>query len=416
LELYNELSRTVETFRPLTDTATIYVCGITPYDTTHLGHAFTYLSYDVLIRYLEYQGYYVRYVQNVTDIDDDIIRKGREVGENWLALGNRWTRHFIEDLTRLNVRPPDVYPRATDVISQMFEAIQTLIAKGHAYEANGNVYYAVASNPNFGKVSGLTAEEWLPIANERGNVPNDPNKRAPLDFVLWQAAKPGEPTWESPWGKGRPGWHIECSTMARTYLGDIIDVHGGGSDLQFPHHECETAQACGVTGQNVFARFWMHTAMVRYQGEKMSKSLGNLIWARDLMEQYNEDTVRILLSRHPYHQVWEYDAAELAPAQARAQRLLDALAAQGGDGVPVPVARSVSEFEAAMDDNLATSRALDVLDGMALAIQRAAAANRNVSGAQQTLRKLSSVFGLRLGSAIELRVQQGWDAHYQRFI
>jgi L-cysteine:1D-myo-inositol 2-amino-2-deoxy-alpha-D-glucopyranoside ligase len=416
LELYNELSRSVETFRPLTGTATIYVCGITPYDTTHLGHAFTYLSFDVLIRYLEYQGYPVRYVQNVTDIDDDILRKGKEVGEDWLALGNRWTRHFIEDLKRLNVRPPDVYPRATDVVPQMFEAIQTLIANGHAYEANGNVYYDVASDPDFGKVSGLAPDEWLPIANERGNVPDDPNKRAPLDFVLWQAAKPGEPVWQSPWGPGRPGWHIECSTMAKTYLGEIIDVHGGGSDLQFPHHECETAQACGVTGQDVFARFWMHSAMVRYQGEKMSKSLGNLVWARDLMNQYNEDTVRILLSRHPYHQVWEYDAAELAPTQAMAQRLLEALAAPGGSGVPVPVARYVSEFEAAMDDNLATDRALAVLDGMARDIQHAAAAERDLSVAQATLRRLCAVFGLRLDGDIEPRVQQGWDLHYQRFV
>jgi L-cysteine:1D-myo-inositol 2-amino-2-deoxy-alpha-D-glucopyranoside ligase len=357
LRLYNAQNGALEALKPVGDVVTIYVCGITPYDTTHLGHAFTYLSFDVLIRYLEYKGFEVRYVQNVTDIDDDILKRGAQVGEDWLALGNRWTRHFVEDLEALNVRPPDVFPRATDVISEMFDAIQTLIDKGYAYEVDGNVYYEVDKNSDFGKVSGLPSEDWLTIANERGNVPDDPHKRHALDFVLWQAEKPGEPSWESPWGKGRPGWHIECSTMAKTYLADVIDIHGGGSDLSFPHHECETAQACGVTGEPIFAQFWMHTAMVHYQGEKMSKSLGNLIWARELLKEHTADAVRLLISKHPYDEVWEYDAAELEPADRLAALLLAAVQVQGGGGAALDPSGMVAEFEAAMDENLATDSA-----------------------------------------------------------
>jgi L-cysteine:1D-myo-inositol 2-amino-2-deoxy-alpha-D-glucopyranoside ligase len=416
LRLYNEQSRSLEPFKPLGDTATIYVCGITPYDTTHLGHAFNYLSFDVLMRYWEYLGYPVRYVQNVTDIDDDIIRKGKQVGEDWLALGNRWTRHFIEDMKALNVRPPDVYPRATDVIAEIQDNVQTLIDKGYAYAANGNVYYHVATNPQFGQVSGLEQDQWLPIANERGNVPDDPHKKDPLDFVLWQAQKEGEPAWASPWGMGRPGWHIECSTMSILHLGQVIDVHGGGGDLSFPHHECETAQSIGITGQPVFARFWMHAAMVRYQGEKMSKSLGNLIWARDLLQSHTADAVRILVNSHPYNETWEYDASELGPADEFASLLLSAVKVVGGGGPALPATEAVHAFEAAMDDNLNTRQALAALGGLADRIFAGTLAGSSVSEAQDTLRRLATVFGLRLDGLIESRVIQGWNTHYQRFL
>jgi len=415
LRLYNEQSRAVKPFSPLGDVVTVYVCGITPYDTTHLGHAFTYLSFDVLIRYLEYKGLSVRYVQNVTDIDDDVLRKAKEVGEDWLALGNRWTRHFMEDMIALNVRPPDVFPRATDVIPEMHQHIQRLLDRGYAYVANGNVYYHVASNPDFGQVSGLPQAQWLPTANERGNVPDDPNKRDPLDFVLWQAHKPGEPSWDSPWGAGRPGWHIECSTMAATYLGDVIDIHGGGGDLAFPHHECETAQACGASGQDVFARFWMHTAMVRYQGEKMSKSLGNLIWARDLLKEHSPDAVRILISRHPYHETWEYDASELGPADELAARLLEASGVCGGGGAVLDDHQAISAVASALDDNLNTREALKALGDLASEIIEGAPRGESVADAQDTLRRLATIFGLRLGADIEPRVREGWKAHYARF-
>jgi len=415
LRLFNEQTGRMERFCPLSDVVTIYVCGITPYDTTHLGHAFTYLSFDILIRYWEYLGYRVRYVQNVTDIDDDVLRKSKEVGENWLVLGNRWTAHFIRDMRDLNVRPPDYFPRATGAIPQMLDAIQTLIHKGHAYVVDGNVYYEVSSARGFGRVSRLPEEQWLPTANERGNSPDDPNKRHPLDFVLWQAQKSGEPAWDSPWGKGRPGWHIECSTMAAAYLGDEIDVHGGGGDLAFPHHECETAQMCGVTGKDRFARFWMHTAMVRYQGEKMSKSLGNLIWVRDLLTHHAPDAVRILVNRHPYHETWEYDESELAPADQTAERLRLAAQAQGGSGPDVDWKQAVSSFEAAMDDNLNTRAAADVLDRLAGEIVSAAEEGRSVEAAQAALRRLGTVFGLRFGGTADGLVQAGWGQHMQRF-
>ena len=416
LRLYNEQTEQLETFEPLETPVKIYVCGITPYDTTHLGHAFTYLSFDVLIRYLEYLGYPVRYVQNVTDIDDDILRKSQEVGEDWLTLGNRWTRHFIEDMQALNVRPPDVYPRATEVIPQMFPAIQTLIDKGYAYVADGNVYYHVAANPDFGQVSKLPREQWLPIANERGNIPDDPHKRDPLDFVLWQAQKPGEPAWESPWGKGRPGWHIECTVMALTYLGQVIDIHGGGADLSFPHHECETAQACGVTGKPLFAHFWMHTAMVRYEGEKMSKSLGNLVWARDLLREHSADAVRILVNRHPYYETWEYTDKELPAADALADKLLQAARVEGGRGMELSPEEAIVALEEALNDNLNTRQALAALEDLAERILTAARRGQAVHEAQKALHKLGGIFGLRLGKEIEPRVRQGWQTHYQKFL
>ena len=416
LKLRDENNGVLKPFRPVREgQVTVYVCGITPYDTTHLGHAFTYLSFDVLIRYLEYLGYAVRYVQNVTDIDDDILRKAAETGEDWLALGNRWTRHFIEDLRRLNVRPPDAYPRATETIAAIQAHVQALIDAGHAYVAGGNVYYAVESFAAFGAVSQLQASEWLPIANERGNVPDDPNKRRPLDFVLWQAQKPGEPAWDSPWGPGRPGWHIECSTMSSAHLGEVIDIHGGGADLRFPHHECETAQMCGVTGRDEFVHHWLHTAMVCYQGEKMSKSLGNLIWARDLLQEHTADAVRILVTNHPYHETWEYDAAELPPADERAAHLMQAVRASGGEGDALEPEPHIAAFCRAMDEDLDTRSAIEALVALASAILQAAGQNRDVRAAQRELRRLATVFGLVLDGDIEPRVAAGWDAHHRRF-
>jgi len=417
LKFRNELSGELEPFVPLqAGQVTIYVCGITPYDTTHLGHAFTYLSYDDLIRYLEYQGYTVRYVQNVTDIDDDVLRKAHEVGEDWHKLGNRWTYHFIQDLRDLNVRPPDAYPRATETIPDMFPAIEAMIQQGKAYVADGNVYYHVAAFPDFGQVSGLAQQEWLPIANERGNHPDDPHKRDPLDFVLWQAQAPGEPAWPSPWGPGRPGWHIECSTMVMKYLGETIDIHGGGADLAFPHHECTSAQARTVSGQPFFARYWLHTAMVRYQGEKMSKSLGNLIWARDLMRSYGADAVRVLVHNHPYDEAWEYNAAEMAPAVDLVSKLQTAVGVQGGDRMTVAAEPHISRFEAAMDDNLNTRQALQALARFAADITRAASGGYDVQDAQAALRKLAGIFGLTLGASIEPRVAAGWGVHLARFL
>lgn len=416
MRLYNTLTRSVELFAPQAQTATIYVCGITPYDTTHLGHIFTYATFDVLIRYLEFNGYAVNYTQNVTDIDDDILKKAKEVDEDWQALGNRWTAHFIRDNQELNVRPPDHFPRATETIASMIEIIERLLAAGVAYESGGNVYFHIDDWHEYGKLSRLPRQEMLPIANERGNVSDDPHKLDPLDFVLWQAQADDEPAWESPWGAGRPGWHIECSTMATAYLGNTIDIHGGGSDLIFPHHDSEIAQAEAATGQKPFARFWMEIAMVRHEGEKMSKSLGNLVMVRDLLEGYSADALRLYLARHHYRQPWSHDIEELDQAELLALSLRQAVAAESGSGAVLDATTARARFTEAMDDDLDSPSALRALAQLADEIVDGAERQYNVQAAQQTLRNLSSIFGLRLDRAEpEERVVAGWDRHLDRF-
>lgn len=416
MRLYNPISQQTETFVPQGDVVTIYTCGITPYDTTHLGHAFTYNVSDILIRYLEYHGHTVRYVQNVTDIDDDILRKSKEMGEDWMALGNRWIRHFLEDLRALNMRPPDVYPRATEVMADIIEAVEKLVKVGAAYVQNGSVYYHTESWERFGELSHLSKDEMLVTANERGNNPDDPNKRDPLDFVLWQAQSPGEPGWDSPWGPGRPGWHIECSSMSSKFLGDTIDFHSGGGDLLFPHHECEIAQMEPITGKKPFVRFWLHAAMVRHEGEKMSKSLGNLVWARQLLETYHPDALRLYIATHHYQTEWSYDEGKLAWAARIVKRLAQAAGALSGDGSALDTSGFETDFIAAMDDNLNSPAAIGVLDDMAVHTLVALQAGRDVRAAQRTIRALSTVFGLRLDAEQpEPRVMAGWTEHLKKF-
>jgi L-cysteine:1D-myo-inositol 2-amino-2-deoxy-alpha-D-glucopyranoside ligase len=392
------------------------MCGITPYDTTHLGHAFTYTVADVLVRHLESRGLTVRYAQNVTDIDDDILRKAAEVGEDWRALGNRWTAHFIRDMQSLNVRPPDVYPRATDVIPDIVAAVGALVERGLAYVSGGSVYYRVDAWPRFGRLSHLPRSAMLAVANERGNRPGDPGKRDPLDFVLWQGHAPGEPAWDSPWGPGRPGWHIECSAMSTRFLGETIDIHGGGSDLVFPHHECEIAQVEPLAGRAPFVRLWLHTAMVEHAGAKMSKSLGNLVMVRDLLERGSADAVRLYLGRHHYRRTWAHDPDELAGAEALARTLRDAATAAGGRGEALDASAAGARFAAAMNDDLDTPSAVDGLARLAGETLSAARAGRRVAAAQAVLRRLAQVFGLRLDApGIEPRVLDGWNAHLARF-
>jgi cysteinyl-tRNA synthetase len=420
MNLYNSMSRRVEQAALDREPITFYVCGITPYDTTHLGHAFTYCVADMLIRYLEYRGRRVLYVQNVTDIDDDILREAKKRDEgDWRAVGNRWTRHFIRDMQALNVRPPDHYPRATDVVPEIITAVQALIDAGVAYAANGAVYYSVAAFPEFGKLSHIPRDEMLPVANERGNNPNDPNKRDPLDFVLWQAHAPGEPSWDSPWGPGRPGWHIECSSMVARFLGDTIDLHSGGGDLQFPHHECEIAQIEPISGKQPFVRHWLHTAMVEMDGEKMSKSLGNLVMVSDLLQRYSADALRYYLADHHYREAWEYDAAHLDEAAAAVLELAAAAAATGAadaPGTPLNTTATTDAFAAAMENDLDTRTALRLLRRLAGAIVEAARSGQRIDAAQNELRRMATVFGLRLGAAEpEPRVVEGWAEHLKRF-
>lgn len=417
MNLYSSLTRAAQAFEPLGDVVTVYLCGITPYDTTHLGHAFTSAAADVLIRYLEYHGLRVKYVQNVTDVDDDILKKAAGLRQDWKQLGDYWTAHYIQDMLRLNMRPPDEFVRATDAIDQIIEQVKALLGAGVAYTGDGNVYFNIDAWEEFGKLSRLGRDEMLPIANERGNRPDDPHKRDPLDFVLWQAQAPGEPAWKSPWGPGRPGWHIECSTMATHFLGPVVDVHIGGEDLVFPHHECEIAQVEPVTGKKPFVRYWMHTAMVRYEGEKMSKSLGNLVMARDLLEGFSPDALRYYLASHHYRSPWDHHEDEVRSCAARLEQLRQAVSISGGRSLDEQVADMPRRFEAAMDDDLNTPLALKRLDDMAESILAAAEAGKDVGPAQMKLRQLASVFGLVLDRpGPEPRVREGWGRHRQRFI
>lgn len=332
MQLFNSYSGQIETFKTIKQNeARIYVCGITPYDTTHLGHAFVYVTFDALVRFLKFKGYKVSYTQNVTDIDDDILKRAKRDGKNWQELGNYWTGHFLKDLKALNVQMPDHYIKATEAMQEIIEMIQILLHKGFAYEVNGNVYFEVAKFPEYGKLSKLPIQEMLELLKERGGNPEDQNKKAPLDFILWQKSATNEPFWDSPFSKGRPGWHIECSAMIKKTLGDqidpfdklrvngersrTIDIHGGGVDLIYPHHESELAQSESAFTKSPFVKYWMHVGMVSYKGEKISKSLGNLILISDLLKKYSPNAIRLMLLLNHYREPWEYTEEKMQKAQ-----------------------------------------------------------------------------------------------------
>ena len=397
MNLYNSASQSIEPLVARDNHLGVYVCGVTPYDTTHAGHAFTFLTFDILVRYLRHIGIDVTYVQNVTDIDDDIIRKAKEVGTTWDDLGRRETDKFLRDMVQLNALPFDHYMRATETIPEIVEIVQTLIANGNAYEVNGWVYFSVKSDPDFGKLSRIPRAEMLAVANERGNNPDDPNKQDPLDFVLWQAAAPDEPTWDSPWGKGRPGWHIECSAMSMKALGPTVDIHGGGADLIFPHHECEIAQSESASGNSPFTRYWMHVAMVEYQGEKMSKSLGNLVIASNVLENFSADAFRLYLFSHHYRTAWEYIDAEIEEWEDVARELQEAaetLSAQYGEQLDTSVFEDT--FFAALDNDLDTPAAIAELRRLSGEIL--ASEDIDFTRAQRLLIRCSAILGLTLSN------------------
>ncbi|GHO53069.1 cysteine--tRNA ligase [Ktedonobacter robiniae] len=393
MKLFNTLTQSIDPFTPLKQgLATIYVCGVTPYDTTHLGHAFTYVSFDTLIRYLEAQGITVRYVQNVTDIDDDVLRKARELNMAWDELGRRETARFLGDMDALNVRRPDVYARATDAIPDVVEIVQDLVEKGLAYVSEGCVFYSVKQDPDFGTLGraiGLNDyQSMLNVANERGNFPEDKRKHDPLDFVLWQAQAPGEPAWPSPWGPGRPGWHIECSAMSIRHLGQQIDIHGGGADLAFPHHACEIAQSEHYTSKKPFSQFWMHTGMVYQDGEKMSKSLGNLTLVSNLLKTYSPDVIRVTLQSHHYRQPWECTPEDLGKAQETIElfKQVRCLVGEESHGEDAQV-RAL--FQQAMENDLDTPTAVSGLREAAQTV----IANRDLNAGAEVIRQ-SRVLGL----------------------
>jgi len=383
----------------------LYVCGVTPYDTTHLGHAYTYLAFDVLHRYLEYLGYPVRYVQNLTDVDDDMLRHARERGEDYLDMGRRYTDRFRSDMTALNWLEPDVYPHATEHVPQMVAMIERLLEAGLAYRAGGYVYLSMAADPEFGSLAHVAPADRLALANERGNDPGLPGKRDPLDAVLWQPSLVDEPAWPSPWGDGRPGWHIECSAMSVTHLGTRFEMHGGGRDLAFPHHESERIQSEGATGVRPVVGHWVHSGMVHYADEKMSKSVGNLVMVHDLLDRWPADVIRLALIRHHYRADLTWTDQLAADAQLTVARWTRAVAgAQAAppdaSTLPEAVAALRGRALAALEEDLATPRvvaALEELADLALAPDRASS---DREAARSTLRDLATgVLGLRLEAA-----------------
>ena len=394
LKLYDTLSGHKVDFKPWDGhTVRMYVCGVTPYDTGHIGHAATYLTFDVLNRYCQYLGWRVKYVQNVTDIDDDILKRAKRDGEEWDQLGDRHTRQFVEDLSALNVLWPQAFPRASEEIEKIIEIAQNLLDNGYAYESGGNVYFRVSSDDDYGALGKYGWDEMIALSRERGADPDDPRKEGPLDFILWQGQQPGEPAWVSPWGAGRPGWHIECSAMAMRYLGPVIDVHGGGSDLIYPHHESEIAQSQHASGQEPFARVWMHIGMVRYQGEKMSKSLGNLALVRDVLREHSADALRLYLHSNHYREPWDYRDDGPADHEALASLLREAARLVSPDGARWDGEDFAARFRAALDDDLNTPAALVVLRELAGAIVDHAGRGDDVRAAQATLRQLATILG-----------------------
>jgi L-cysteine:1D-myo-inositol 2-amino-2-deoxy-alpha-D-glucopyranoside ligase len=353
MHLYDTAQQRVVPFTP-GPVVTLYTCGITPYDAAHLGHVETYLTYDILQRRLRDLGHETRCVRNVTDVDDDLLRKSRELGVYYLDLAAEETLRFDKNMAAMNLIPSYSEPRATSAISEILKIIGSLLEHGFAYESGGAVYFDVSSFPRYGQVSHYDRETMLRLSGERGGDNNDPNKRDPLDFVLWQPSLGDEPRWESRWGAGRPGWHVECSALAMRELGETIDIHGGGSDLIFPHHECEAAQSESVTG-SPFARLWMHVAMVRLNGEKMSKSLGNLVFVGDLLESHESDAIRLALLSQHYRVSFEWEHQFLLDAESRLARWR---CTGKGDGALEAVRRC-------LDNDLDTPGALILIDDAA---------------------------------------------------
>ena len=364
----------------------MYVCGITPYDSTHLGHAATYLSYDLLIRRLEDLGHTVQLVRNVTDVDDSILPKARELGIDFLELAEMEMDRFDQDMVALNTRRADAEPRATESIDDMIEIIEKLVDRGHTYTTEGTTYFDISTFPDFGKLSHLNEQEMVVLAAERGGRPDDPKQKTPLDFVLWQPSADDEPSWESPFGTGRPGWHIECSAMSMRALGPTIDIHGGGADLIFPHHECEIAQCESVNGEP-FSRYWIHAGLVAYQGTKMSKSLGNLVFVSELRKEIDPRAIRLALMAHHYRSDFEWFDEE----GPRAQRDLELLIRSGGGAQPVSEGPLIDEVRDALDDDLDTPRVCELLIREAQAIEKGTS-----SSPQGCLVAAASLCGIQL--------------------
>ena len=395
MKIYNTMSRRVDEFTPVGDEVKMYVCGITPYDHSHLGHAMSYVIFDVLRRYLEFRGYKVKHIQNYTDIDDRIIIRANAQGMSFDELAESYISEYEEEMRELNITPAHIYPRATREIPMIIEMVQALVDKGYAYAVeSGDVYFRVRKNADYGKLSGRDVDSMMAGAR----VEPGEEKEDPVDFALWKGAKPGEPSWDSPWGPGRPGWHIECSAMSYRYLGATLDIHGGGQDLIFPHHENEIAQAEAFTGTKPFVRYWVHNGWLTIDEEKMSKSLGNIVTVREALDRFGADGIRVFVLTAHYRAPLNYSEEALEGGKRAAERLRIAAGLPGGGGPPADIAEEEyrQRFIEAMDEDLNTSAALAALFDLAREINRARDEGRDVGRAQETLLELGGVLGLTL--------------------
>ena len=394
MKVYNTLSTREEEFVPQGDVVKMYVCGVTPYAECHLGHAMSYVVFDMVRRYLEFRGYRVKHVQNFTDIDDKIINRAQQSGVSPRELAEKFIAQYFVDMDRLNVQRAHVYPRATEEIPKIIEVVQGLMDKGHAYESQGDVYFRVKSDPDYGRLSHQSPDDLQ--AGSRVEVGIE--KEHPLDFALWKAAKPGEPWWESPWGKGRPGWHIECSAMSMRYLGETLDIHGGGQDLIFPHHENEIAQSEGFTGVTPFVKYWLHNGFVQLGGEKMSKSLGIFVTLKQALDRFSPDAIRLFILSSHYRSPINFSEEGVAAAEKGVERLRQAAFADsqrgsGDSSGAVDTEAFRQRFIEAMDHDFNSPQALAALFDLARDINRTIDHGANSQGAQQTLRELAGVLG-----------------------
>jgi cysteinyl-tRNA synthetase len=395
VKIYSTLSRQKEEFQPQGEEVTIYSCGVTPYAESHLGHAMNAIIFDTVRRYLIFRGYKVKFVQNITDVEDKIIDRANSLGIPPRELAEKYAKHYFEDMAALNVMKPDIIPYATEEIPKMLEVIKGLVEKGHAYPAKGSVYFRVRSMPDYGKLSKRTLDSMMAGAR----IEPGEEKEHPMDFALWKAAKPGEPAWDSPWGKGRPGWHIECSAMSLKYLGETIDIHCGGQDLIFPHHENEIAQSECFTGKKPFARIWMHNGLFQLGDQKMSKSLGNIIGIKQVLEKHSADGFRLFVLGSHYRNPLTLSEEAIEAAEHGAERLTQAYnnestARNAVEQIDVRTARQ--KFTEVMDDDFNTPQALAILFDLAREINHAGEKGADTADARHTLKELAGVLGLTL--------------------
>ncbi|MBI2979356.1 MAG: cysteine--tRNA ligase [Chloroflexi bacterium] len=404
MKVFNTLSGQKEEFLPQGNEVKMYVCGVTPYSDSHIGHAMSQVIFDVIRRYLRFRGHTVKYVQNITDIDDKIIERANRLSISTRELAEKYTNSYREDMTALNIEAPDKNPRATEEIAKMIEIIQGLVDKGYAYPAQGSVYFRVRNVPDYGKLSHRNFESMMAAEN----APGSDDKESPMDFVLWKAAKPGEPAWPSPWGEGRPGWHIECSAMSLKYLGDTIDIHGGGQDLIFPHHENEIAQSESFTGVKPFVKYWLHNGLVQIGQEKMSKSLGNLVTIKEALTRYSSDAIRIFILSSHYRGPLTYSEEAIEAAERGADRLRQVVQSEGkgNEKETVDTGAYRQRFIETMDDDFNTPNALAAIFDLTREINRISDAGHSITQSQQLLSELAGVLGLTL-KATEKQIDSG---------